>query len=404
MMLLLLFFLNAMASASELHLELGENRLLTEKFSKIWIEDKNLMQVQQKANRFFYIKTLKTGISHFRLDNKLTKLIVSPIGAKKSFKEWSLLKNHFVGVDVAYCGEFVCLTGNLYRLRDYIKIIELIKKNNSQVYLALKVNPKIQAELQIFIEQQLRAMGLTPRKLQFTEPWKMSLAKQHPSIRQLGIKTEFHQNTTLLADNIKVAVKVAEVSKNFERKLGVRWPDAYQAQFINSKFNTANEFDLSIAAAEKAGEARILASPNLICRSGKEADFFAGGEFPIKVLGPRSKEVHWKRYGIALKLKPQIDPLGQMSLFIETEVSTLDRSITVDDIPALHTNRVSSFFDLVGRRTIAISGLIKSEVSESTEGLPFLKNLPILGSIFSSKNFQENKSELIIFVTPELME
>lgn len=408
---LLTFYLSsaALASPNEIRLELGEDHLITDKFSKIWIEDKNLIVAQAKPNKFV-IKTIKTGVTYFRLDNALSKVIVSPIGSKKTFSDWEILINKFIGLDVSYCGLQVCLKGTLYRIRDYVRIVDLIKKNNSNIYLALKVAPAIETELRKQIEERLRLKGLTPLKVQFTEPWKIYYSKakykieNENEIKELGLRLEYLQQATDIADNIKVAVKIVEITKNFELKLGVRWPDSYQAQVIgNSQIVGAESFDLAINAAEKAGEAKVLASPNLICRSGKEADFFAGGEFPVKILGLRSKEIVWKRYGIGLKLKPVIDPIGQMSLQIETEISTLDRSITVDDIPALHTNRVSSFFDLINSRTIAISGLIKNEVSENSEGLPFLKNIPVLGSVFSSKNFQENKSELVIFVTPELM-
>ena len=104
------------------------------------------------------------------------------------------------------------------------------------------------------------------------------------------------------------------------------------------------------------------------------------------------------------EIKPIIDSVGQMSLQIDSEVSTLDESTKVDGIPGLQTNKVSSTFDLIRSRTIALSGLIKNEQGQSSEGIPFLKNIPILGHLFSSHDFKENRSELVIFVTPELLQ
>ncbi len=410
---ILIFFFTLCSYASketpDIHLELGEFQRLTQNFSKIWIEDQQLIKAQNTHNQIL-IKSLKTGVTHIRLDNELKKVIISPIGSKKTFHDWSRLQMKFVGLNIEYCGPRLCLNGHLYRVSDYLRIIQLMQEFDSRLLLSLKVDPALEVELRKTIENQFRHRGLTPLKVLFGEPWRVYTAKERfrteheLEISNLGINLEFLQNSTEISDNIKVAVKVAEISKNFERKLGLRWPDSYQAQIVNSQLTSEGTFELAINAAEKAGEAKVLASPNLICRSGKVADFFAGGEFPIKVLGLRTKEIQWKRYGIGLKFKPIIDPLGQMSLQIETEVSTLDRSISVDDVPALHTNRVSSFFDLISSRTIAISGLIKNEVSENTEGIPFLKNIPVLGALFRSQNFQENKSELIIFVTPELMQ
>lgn len=393
----------------EIRLELGEHHLLNGNFSKVWIENKKVLLVHSKNNKYS-LKTIRPGITHIRLDNTLYNVIISPIGSKKTYSDWLILAGKFTGLTVDYCEYTVCLKGALTQANDYDRITNYIEEYKSKIHLSLSVDTNITDELQKKISARLRMKGITPLKIQFDNPWKIFYSKtkykteNEDKLMSLGLQLQYLEQATDIADNIKVAVKVVEISKNFEHKLGVRWPDSYQAQIIdNSKASWADSFDLAISAAEKAGEAKILASPNLICRSGKEAEFFAGGEFPVKVIHLRSTEVIWKRYGIGLKMKPQIDPFGQMSLYIESEVSTLDRSIRVDDIPAIHSNRVSSFFDLISSRTIAISGLIKSEVSESTEGVPFLKNIPILGALFSSKNFQENKSELVIFVTPELM-
>jgi pilus assembly protein CpaC len=406
-MLLWLFLYSPPALAqNDIHLELGEHKQINQKFSKIWIENPKIAVAELKNNKF-YLKSLNTGITYYRLDNNLFRVVVSPIGSHQLFKDWSAYKNNFVNLRVSYCREFVCLKGQLYRLKDYIRIREY----NSKVLIALEVADNLKPDLQKYLETELRKKSVTPLKIQFAEPWTIyankSKAKSHISevTQTFGILSDFKSENTDIGENIKISVKIVEISKNFERKIGLRWPDSYQAQILDySTLAPVPSFDLALNAAEKSGDAKILASPNLICRSGKEADFFAGGEFPIKVLGLRSKEIQWKRYGIALKLKPVIDPLAQMSLQVETEISTLDRSISVDDVPALHSNRVSSYFDLIHSKTIVLSGLIKSESSENNEGIPWLKNIPVLGSLFNSKNFLENKSELVIFVTPELME
>jgi pilus assembly protein CpaC len=142
----------------------------------------------------------------------------------------------------------------------------------------------------------------------------------------------------------------------------------------------------------------------LLCRSGKEAEFMAGGEFPVKVSSFRSSEVVWKSYGIRLHVKPLADVSGRMSIAIETEVSELDESHKTDDqIPGLFTNKMQTHFDLTRSRTIALSGLIKSGQSRHSSGLPGLSSLPILGPLFSSQEFKDEQSELVIFVTPEVM-
>ena len=200
---------------------------------------------------------------------------------------------------------------------------------------------------------------------------------------------------------IKVQITIAEIKKSYTLKYGIRWPNGYAAQVLP---NNIDPITLNLEALESKGEGKILAHPSLLCRNDKEAEFLAGGEFPIKIVNYKTQEISWKKYGILLKVKPKADLLGQMSVAIETEVSSIDNSRTVDGIPALFTNKVQSFFDLKEKQTIALSGLIKSEQGKSQEGLPLLSQIPVLSSLFSSKDFMENRSELIIFVTPEIVD
>lgn len=404
----LILFSTPTWAIQKIQLELGEYLPVSQQIKKIWIEEAAQLQVQNKYNRYF-IKTLKIGSSHIRLDKSLLQIDILPVGSKQTFLKWQNLQSKFVDLKIEYCGLQLCLTGELHRVQDYDKILNLMKENEAYVYMAARISPDLQTELQSKIQKILRAQAITPQKILFNTPWTFyaSTLNRNTSdkLSKIGIFSEEQKNTTTLADNVKLSVKILELSNNFERKLGIRWPDSFDTQ-VSQTLNLSGPLalDLTLIAAEKEGRARILASPSILCRSGQESSFFAGGEFPVKIVGLKTKDVIWKKYGIGLKFKPLIDALGQMSLQVETEISTLDRSISIDDLPALHTNKVTSYFDLIESRTIAISGLIKSESSENTEGLAFLKNIPVIGPLFSSKNFQENKSKLVILVTPELFQ
>lgn len=393
------------AETNEINLEVGEKYLLKKEITEVWIENKKIIEARAPKTKP-YLKALKTGLSHLRLNSKTYVVRVQEIGTQQSSKSWLQFIENNPQFNLSYCEHRLCLRGELKTESELDQIMKWKETNPGPLYLALNVQDEIKTSIQKKLSVHFRKKSLTPVKVEFTNPWSIYYnQKKYPDavISEMGLLQKQSDNITTIADNIKVSVKVVELSKNFEQKIGLHWPDAYQAQVVSpNQFNWASSFDVALGAAEKSGEAKILASPNLLCRSGKESNFFAGGEFPIKVINNRTHDVTWKRYGIGLKLHPQVDPLGQMSLKIETEVSTLDRSMVVDGIPAIHSNKVSSHFDLIESQTIALSGLIKNEFSESSEGLPFLKNIPILGHLFSSKNFQENKSELVIFVTPEL--
>jgi pilus assembly protein CpaC len=120
------------------------------------------------------------------------------------------------------------------------------------------------------------------------------------------------------------------------------------------------------------------------------------------MISRNARDVVWKQHGVILRVKPKADFQGAISLEIETEISILDMANAVDGIPALKTNSVKSHFDLAGKRTIALSGLIRQEQGRSGEGLPYLSNIPILGRLFSSKRFMNYQTELVVFVTPEI--
>jgi pilus assembly protein CpaC len=120
-------------------------------------------------------------------------------------------------------------------------------------------------------------------------------------------------------------------------------------------------------------------------------------------VGERVNALQWKRYGILLKLEVKTDYSGRMSLGVECEVSSVDGAITVEGVPGFKTNRVSTYFDLLEPRTLILSGLLKSDESQAAAGLKGLTSLPIIGPLFSSQDFREDKSELIILLRPELV-
>lgn len=217
-----------------------------------------------------------------------------------------------------------------------------------------------------------------------------------------GIRVQASKGALDLAPSIRVRIMILEMKRSESEKYGLQWPVSYSAQIL-PKFEQLDQALVSAHFLEQKGLARVLANPSLLCRSGKESEFLAGGEIPIKILSFKTQDVIWKKYGVLLKLKPVADHSGRMSLGIETEISSIDSSQTVDGVPGFFTNRVKSHFDLSEPRTIALSGLIKSDQGRSSEGLLGLSRIPVLGGLFSSRDFRENRTELVILVRPEIV-
>jgi pilus assembly protein CpaC len=175
--------------------------------------------------------------------------------------------------------------------------------------------------------------------------------------------------------------------------------------------------DINLAATIQALEQntvlQILAEPNLITSSGKEASFLAGGEFPYPVLQPSTSgfagiTIQFKEFGVRLKFTPTLTPDGLIHLKVAPEVSALDftNALTLQGftIPALSTNRAESEMDLKDGQSFAIAGLLDNRVSEQFEKIPWIGDVPILGKLFQSRSLTKSKNELLIVVTPRIVQ
>ena len=159
-------------------------------------------------------------------------------------------------------------------------------------------------------------------------------------------------------------------------------------------------FNAQLNMLEQTGSAVILARPTLSTRSGTKANFLAGGEIPYSISNINGTTVVFKPYGIKLDIEPKIDQRGVIRAKIISEVSDIDPSLTTISGPALRTRKTESEFNVQDGETIVLSGLLTRDKNTTIDKLPFLGDLPILGTLFRSKRFQNNETELVVFVTP----
>ena len=167
-------------------------------------------------------------------------------------------------------------------------------------------------------------------------------------------------------------------------------------------FGILTEIPSRLNFLASSGDAIILAEPRLSARSGGSAEFVAGGEVPIPIQTEDGITIEYKKYGIILNISPIADENGNVQARVETEVSTIDNSVTVNGAPGFLTRKTSTDISLRDEQTLVISGLVDHNVSESLDKVKFLGDLPILGPLFRSKTFTAKKSELVIFVTPKI--
>ena len=156
------------------------------------------------------------------------------------------------------------------------------------------------------------------------------------------------------------------------------------------------------------GLLQILAEPNLVATSGKEASFLAGGEFPVPIAqgtgGGVTISVQFKEFGIRLSFTPLLTPHHTIRLHVKPEVSSLDNADGVQlsgfRIPALSTRRVETDIELEEGQSFVIGGLMDDRVIENLSQVPGLAHIPVLGALFKSRSETKNKTELIVIVTP----
>jgi pilus assembly protein CpaC len=172
----------------------------------------------------------------------------------------------------------------------------------------------------------------------------------------------------------------------------------------------SNQFGIqnAIRALERDGLIKTLAEPNLTAVSGEPAKFLAGGEYPIPVVDSDGRlTVVYKEFGVGVAFTPIVLSEGRISLKIETEVSELTNVGAVQlsnlSIPALKKRQAKSTVELPSGGSLAIAGLMNDDTRQNIDGIPGLKDLPVLGPLFRSRDFIKQETELVVIVTPYLV-
>jgi pilus assembly protein CpaC len=235
-------------------------------------------------------------------------------------------------------------------------------------------------------------------------------------------------------DQVMLKVTVAEVARNIIKQMGIDLSASTSVvSFTNTNPFTANGSALvsgnsltasvgsvsaTLHAMERAGVVRTLAEPNLTAISGESATFISGGEFPIPTgvtcqttstgtTGQCTPSISFKKFGISLNFTPVVLSEGRISLRVMTEVSeiSLDNEITISGIavPSIKTRRAETTLEIPSGGAMAMAGLIQDQTKQAINGLPGLSTLPVLGSLFRSRDFINNQTELMVIVTPVIV-
>ena len=232
-----------------------------------------------------------------------------------------------------------------------------------------------------------------------------------------------------MPNQVNLRVRIAEINRNTLLNLGINWDVLFQNGEFAIGFVTglptalipsgtvsggvsSGNFDLTatLDLLNAQGLATVLAEPNLTAISGETASFIAGGEIPIPQEidddGDVTIELH--PFGVTLAFTPTVLGPNRMSLRVRPEVSALSsaNSITIDDItfPGFTVRRAETTVELASGQSLAIAGLVRADQNVTADKVPGLGDIPILGELFKSDTFQRSETELVIIVTPYLVE
>ena len=178
---------------------------------------------------------------------------------------------------------------------------------------------------------------------------------------------------------------------------------------ISRLIGGSNALDVELNALEQRGLIRNLAQPNLVALSGDTASFLAGGEFPIPVPGALGAvTVDYKKYGVGLAFTPSVLRGGQINLVIKPNVSQLDPTHSVSvangiSVPALTVREASTTVELRDGQSFMLGGLLQNYSQTQQDQLPWVGDVPVLGTLFRSAQYQKNETDLVIVVTPHLV-
>jgi pilus assembly protein CpaC len=250
------------------------------------------------------------------------------------------------------------------------------------------------------------------------------------------------QDSTGAGNQVLLRVRFAEVSRSAMRELGAAYfSDGYKDKFgrITTQqfpapdfdsnggsiggtsmvfsdflnlffFDAKNKLGAVVKALQTKGLIQVLAEPNLVAESGKEASFLAGGEYPYPVPQGTGNgttiTIQFKEYGVRLNFLPVVNG-NRVHLKVRPEVSTLDfaNALVVSGfrIPAITTRRTETEIELDNNQTFAIAGLLNNSVTSTLSKIPGIGDIPILGLLFQSKAAQKDQTELVVMITPEIL-
>ncbi|MBK5264808.1 MAG: type II and III secretion system protein family protein, partial [Alphaproteobacteria bacterium] len=379
----------ASAGQDAMVLSVGGSRVvnLTAPMSDVVIADPSVVDVHVRSERQLYIIAKAPGETNMFVTSKTGKILYSGtirVGNNLSSVDQMLnLAMPEADIHVSTMNGLVLLTGTIKAPEDAAEAERLVQAfvgPNMQVISRLRTATPLQVNLQVRISEVNRTL-----------------------LRNVGTNILTSDPTGGFQFGISRATRnFATIDTNGNTTLNSPTDGTTSLAFLGKLFgvDVVSALDL----AETTGLATTLAQPNLTSLSGETASFLAGGEYPYQVNNGnlQGNSIEFKQYGVQLAFTPTVLSDGRISMRVRPTVSQLDFSIN-SQVPALKSRSAETTVELGSGQSFMIAGLMSNETANNVNKTPGLGNIPILGSLFKSKQYQRNETELVIVVTPYLV-
>jgi pilus assembly protein CpaC len=391
---------NAM-HGGQLDVPLNKSQILSvdRPFTKALVGNDEIADILPMTNRSLYVLGKKMGTTNLTLYDSRNNLIavvdvaVGPdvVGLRRQLSE--LMPAEKIGARIA--NDAVVLTGTVSSAPAIDRAVQIANTYaGDKIVNMLSLGASQQVMLEVRFSEMTRT---TAKQIGFNNSFFSDSGKFDGGTGGVKLLADENGSGLIFFDEILESAGIVRGS------------------FDIGKLNITSVFD----ALERKGLVTTLAEPTLVALSGETASFLAGGEFPIPVVqsssggggsggGGGNITIEFKPFGVSLGFTPTVLEDGVINLVVEPEVSSIDPSASVRinglTIPGLQTRRATTTLELRDGQSFALAGLLRKDFQDTVRQFPILGSLPIIGTLFRSTGFQKSETELVIIVTPRLVQ
>ena len=407
---LIFLCLSCPALGENFNIAIGESiQLPTHATENLYFQKKGLVSLKDLGSKIIITgrKLGETKLTMGKKNHHIRILRKNLFQTLKQLQKWSEKKR---GPKIHVTNQHISIGGQILSFHDF-RDLKKFTEETSNFQITARITTQLQKKIKTYITKILRKTNLTPGTLDFQSHLQMKIDKKNQKqknrykklLNPFGIELISDPDELIQTPVIKIKLYAVHLKKSFLKKWGLEWPGNFSANVLpeTTKFEF---FKLSLQALEAQGSGQILASPTLITESGQTAEFHSGGEFPLVTTNQFNNRVQWKPYGLFLKTTPKVNARKNLKVTIKLELSNIDQSLAINGIPSMTRSHFKTEVNLKTPRPIVLSGFYRHESGKNSQGLPWLKRIPFLSSLFANGQIHNSEMELAFILLPSFYE